>query len=316
MTKVAVFGDLHMGVKTGTREDIAEALLKKLEFAGDWCEESGVEKALFAGDFFENVNHYLPTSIMLRFADQIKRFKYAGYITGNHDWHVSMGLKWEDEPIGMLHNLTGNMVNLNNETYKLDGFTILGRAWEKKYDLGRSEGLECPENHDPEKTIMLTHSYLLPAKHNIMDQYVSYENLKNPCKMYLVGHYHDSLGHMKYGNNHLLIMGSLIRNKVSETHTPYFYCLTLEDGKNIKVETIEVPHETMDEVFIDNSADRQLIKLKDGISEFVSSLSTTQEVLTKEVFIEMLAETAKKEIPEHAESVITFTQDVLDEKLK
>ena len=316
MERIAVFGDLHFGMKTGTRSDVAGPLLEKLRFAALYCEVNDIDKALFSGDFFENVNHYITASIMLEFVSILERFKWVGYVTGNHDFHVSMGLSWEDEPIGLLHAQTGNMQNIDTCPVKIEGFDLIGRSWRKKYDLGDGEDIECPEDLDPAKTIMLTHSYLVPEEKNVMDMYTNYESLQRPCKAYLVGHYHDSLGHLRYGDNHLLIMGSVIRNKVSETHAPHFYCLTLEEGEDIKIEEIDLPHKPIEVEFIDNQVDRTLVKLKKGISEFVDSLTVTREVMSREDFMGVLAPIAHKDVPEKASRVVAHIQSVLDEKLK
>lgn len=316
MKKVGVFGDLHMNIKTSTRENIGEALLKKLSYCALICENLGVEDVFFAGDFFDNVGKYLPASLMVSFAEELKKFKKIYYITGNHDWHKSLNYTWEDEPIGLLHEMAGNMVNLNSSSVMIEDFTVVGREWEKQYDLGKKEKLECPKDLDPNGTIMLTHSYLLPEEKNIMGMYTSYESLENPCRMYWVGHYHEALGELIYPEDRrLLVMGSIIRNKTSEVHIPQFYIYTFDGSEIVDLKTIEIPHDKMEEVFVDTSSEKTLTKLKEGISGFVSSLQKSRTVMSREDFMSIFAEKAKDSIPEKATEVISFTQHIIDEKL-
>lgn len=309
----AVFGDLHFTHKTNTRPDAGTDILKKLRWSASYCKDAGIREVLLSGDIFDNLNHYTPFSYIKALAEILQTFDKVFYITGNHDYHKAFGLDWEDEPIGMLHELAGNMINLDGgDPYPItNGYLLVGRKWKKKYDLGKGEELECPEGLDPKKTIMLTHSYLVPEEHNVMDQYVSYESLQNPCQLYLVGHYHDSLGCIPYGDKELLIMGSVFRKAVNEHHAPSFFIVDTSNIKNPK--RVVIPHREPEDTFIDTSAERELLKIKEGVATFVSTLKGTRTVMTKEDFMKAISEVAQAEVPDRVTLVNKHVIDVIDE---
>jgi len=309
----AVFGDLHYTHKTNTRPEAGLSILKKLRWAALHSKEIGIKEAIFSGDIFDNLNVYTPFSYIKALAEILRSFDRVFYITGNHDYHKAFGLHWEDEPIGMLHELAGNMINIDGGSpYPLtNGYNLVGREWKKKYDLGKGEDLECPEHLNPKKTIMVTHSYLVPEKYNIMQQYVSYESLKNPCQLYLVGHYHDSLGCIPYEDKDLLIMGSVFRKAVNEHHAPSFFVLNTSSIRNPG--RVVIPHSDLEDTFIDTSAERELLKIKEGVASFVSALTGTRNVMTRADFVEAISEVALAEVPDRVDLVNRHVTDVIDE---
>lgn len=315
MYKLAAIGDIHLTTETINRKNIDKSIIAKLQFVVAKCLEEKVDALLLTGDIFDNVNKYIPSTVIKNIAGLFKRLPQVFYVLGNHDRHKALNLDKEDEPVAILAELSGNMIDIDNRTVIAGNYNLIGRQWQKTYDLGSTEGLECPQELNPRQTLMLTHSYLLPKQYNVAGQFLEYESLKNPCWMYIVGHYHNRIGIIKKELGNIIVPGSFTRIKTNETHNPVMYIINLPSEQ---ITEIEIPCEPIEKVFEDVATEKQINQLKKGISEFVLSLKADKEIFTKEVFMEVYSELVNNMTPkdeEKSRKIIGYTQNILDREL-
>jgi DNA repair exonuclease SbcCD nuclease subunit len=311
MTKIAVVGDLHVSLGTSTRDTPYLATFEKLRWIASYCLHNDVSGIILTGDIFDNLNKYIPNTIINSLADILCLFKWVWFIPGNHDFHKVLNLSWQDEPVGSLVDRVPNMKLLTEE--RLDAFTFVGCSWKKDYDRKIGESLSCPEHLDPSTTVIVAHAYLLPKSENIMGQFLEVSDIKRPASFYITGHYHKPVKPCLELGSWLLNPGSLTRIKSSETHTPLMYVLDTTDPAFIQnAVCVDVPCLLSEDVFKDLSAKKNIQKLNSGIADFVKAFDRQCKVLSREDFMSSFSEIARTESPEKAFDIIKYANHLLD----
>lgn len=310
--KIAVVGDIHLSLSTETRENPWIDTLKKLRFVSEYCLLNQIPALILPGDIFDNLNKFIPASHVKSLAAILSTFKDVYFLMGNHDYHKSFNYTWEDEPTGYLVEQSKNMTHLT--TLKLGRYTFLGRDWQRNFERLVMSDLCCPEDCDPETTVMVVHAYLLPESENVMNKFINISDLPHPAGNYVVGHYHKRLNVVSVGDVKALVPGSLTRIKSSETHAPALFVLDADSEDILGTAlAVEIPVRPIEEVFADFSDKKQIKKINADISDFVKTLDRKITVMTREDFMSSFAEIVAQDFPENSIQLNAYAQHVLDD---
>lgn len=105
-TKIAIIGDVHLSdVQVTTRLDnYNEAILAKLEFIRDYCNQNDIEEMFFLGDLFHRKSAQQTThQTIARLITLFESFDARVWtIIGNHDYNGSID-SFDKQPLNVLH---------------------------------------------------------------------------------------------------------------------------------------------------------------------------------------------------------------------
>ena len=294
MSKIAIIGDVHLSdVQVTTRLDnYNEAILAKLEFVKQACNDRGMDAVFFLGDLFHRKAAQQTThQTISRLIDIFNGFKCNVYtIIGNHDYNHSMEAL-DKQPIYVLKT-SGAIQIIGDNMPKAKCVVATGKARSiEVYGLSHlDENDEKLDNYNRidnsinrnNFNILLTHQWIFEDGFQFFGHYLNYENLKDlHFDIIANGHYHPAGEEKQVYGKLFLRPGAICRVSSSKEDLalkPRFVILDIDvdsPEKKYSFEYVQIPFEPADKVFDMNAVKHAKIS-KEEISKFTKSLQAAE----------------------------------------
>ena len=251
--KVAIFSDLHLGIKQDSPTWHNIAL--------NWCdwfiselEKRNIKQVVFLGDFFHTRNAISANTLHVaaKFLDKFSTFKLH-FILGNHD------LFYANDPTISPVNLFEGRNNIKVYTYP------------EIVNFGNKTVLMCGWGHDPlqyNANILFTHAEIKSFRYNTdvppCDEGVAPSKLLNHFDAVYSGHFH-LFQEKRWGDRYIRYVGNTFSMDHSDKHT-------LKKGFTI------LDFDTSESEFIENTISPKFYKIY--LSELISYKWSYEELNT------------------------------------
>lgn len=260
MNKVAIFSDLHLGIKQDSPTWHKIAL--------DWCDwfvsklnEKNIKQVVFLGDFFHTRNTISANTLHVasEILDKLSAFKLH-FILGNHD------LYYANEPTISPVNLFGGRHNI--------------KVYQKPeiVDFGAKKALMCGWGYEPTNfvaDVLFTHAEISVFRYNLdvnaCDDGMKASNLLKHFDIVYSGHFH--LHQEKTWQNKRI---SYVGNTFSMDHSDKYFT---QKGFEI------LDFDTYESEFVENTISPKFYKFKlSELAEGKWSISELTKVVPNNIF--------------------------------
>lgn len=286
--KGAFVGDQHNSDTSppSRTDNYTEAILKKIEFILDYCDQKDILFVVFLGDMFHRKNpnltsHWLVQRLIKLFNQYRRLRKFS--LVGNHDFTTNISGLYRQPIYTLFESGALEPLGLNPEPILLefDGFCV--ELAGKPYDDSDSGTERAPEGYridwrrEDSFKVAAFHSTLLPDGKSFFGSWVNFGQVAPIVGANLVGcgHYHPGYDPpVQQAHGITWCNPGAISRGTADDHNltrQIKFCAYMYDGQKLATKMVDVPHRPGPEVF-DVEA---LAQQKEEVSrhnEFIDSL--------------------------------------------